>query len=450
MKFLSIIILLSSLCFAGQDVATVRFDNGDQLSGNIVSLNLQTLTWQSELLQNQAKFRVDQIKELELPSKLNAITQEEGHEAVLELSNGNSVKGMLVGLNDNEIYLNTWFGGKMAFSKSNVKSITISRANKTIYRGPTGLEDWKVIGSENSWVYSNNEFTANQVAGIAREFNFSDEFKIGYNTSWKSMLRSRVILFTSDLSSTTPQSGYEIIIQGNSIRLKRLTDNIPLSAASRNTTRITPNDIARIEICVSRRTKKIHIFIDDIFRSSFHDEKMEDINGKGLIFNSDTENEIKLSDILISEWDGHIEKTEDIEEGQEFEFDRFNRGVITPPTKTKELADGRMMLANGDTVEGEILGIEAEMIKIKTPFTEVKFPIHRIKNIPLKKLNPIPTARLNNGDVSAVFADGSKLVFRLDEVKDGKIIGYSENFGRAEFLQSAFKRIEFDLYPKYK
>jgi hypothetical protein len=106
-----------------------------------------------------------------------------------------------------------------------------------------------------------------------------------------------------------------------------------------------------------------------------------------------------------------------------------------------------MMLSNRDTIEGEVIGIEGEMIKIKTPFTEVTFPVNRINNIALKKANPMPTARLNNGDVKALLADGSSLVFRLDNVKDDKLSGYSDNFGRAEFLQSAFKRIEFNLYP---
>jgi len=62
----------------------------------------------------------------------------------------------------------------------------------------------------------------------------------------------------------------------------------------------------------------------------------------------------------------------------------------------------------------------------------------------------LETAKLYQGDVRAVLADGSIFVFRLDDVKDGKLIGFSQNFGRAEFSQSAFKRIEFNIYPKFK
>lgn len=451
MKFFVTLIFLTSFCFAAQDTATVRFTNGDQLSGNAVSLNLETLTWQSDLLQNQAQFKLDQIKDLELPSKINDSAQNAGHEAVLELTNGDSVKGMLAGLNEKEVHLNTWFAGKMVFSRLNVKSINISRANKTIYRGPTGMDDWKVLGDEKSWVYANNEFTSKATGAIARDFDFPDEMEIGYNLSWKGSFKSKVILFTSDITTPNPQTGYEIYIQGPSTRIRRLSDSNYLRIIA-NPSRMQPTENARIEIRTSQRSKKIHIFIDDVLQSTFVDDEMNKMKGKGLIFTSDANYETKLSEIQISEWDGHVDESNDDEaEFRELGFNRmnFHRGMPVQPQKPKELPDGRMMLANGDTLEGEVLGIEKEMIKIKTPFTEVIFPVHRIKNIALKKA-ALETPKLYNGDVRASLADGSKLVFRLEDVKDGKIIGYSQNFGKAEFELSAFKRIEFNIYPKYK
>jgi hypothetical protein len=57
-------------------------------------------------------------------------------------------------------------------------------------------------------------------------------------------------------------------------------------------------------------------------------------------------------------------------------------------------------------------------------------------------------AKLENGDVRATLADGSRLVFRLDGVDENAIIGFSQNFGTARFRKDAFKRIEFNLYPK--
>ncbi len=451
MKFPILFFILTAFCFAAQETAVVHFENGDQLSGNAVALNLQTLTWQSELLKDQPQFKLDQIKDLQLPSKLdNSLAQDAGHEAVLELTNGNTVKGLLTGLNDKEIHLNTWYAGKMVFDRLKVKSINISRKNKTLYSGPNGIDDWKVIGDENCWTYSNNELVSDGSGSIARDIDFTDEIEIGYDFSWKGMLKSKLIIFTSDITTATPKSGYEISFESSLIRIRRLSDGRLLVGRS-SPRREQPNENARITIRVSRQTKTIMVLIDDELQCTWNDGDMNDIKGKGLMFNSENNTQSKLSNIMISEWEGQLDEVASDEiDFQEQRFNlRFQRGVPVPPTKAQELPEGRMLLANGDTLEGEVLGIEGEMIKIKTPFTEVTFPVHRINNIALKKAN-LETPKLYQGDVRAVLADGSIFVFRLEDVKDGKIIGFSQNFGRADFLQSAFKRIEFNIYPKPK
>jgi hypothetical protein len=57
-------------------------------------------------------------------------------------------------------------------------------------------------------------------------------------------------------------------------------------------------------------------------------------------------------------------------------------------------------------------------------------------------------AKLYAADVRATLADGSRMVFRLDGVEENALIGFSQNFGTARFRKDAFKRIEFNLYPK--
>lgn len=456
MKFSIIFLILSTFCFAAQDTATVNFLNGDKLSGHAVSLNLQTLTWQSELLKDQAKFNMDQIKDLQLPFKLdNNSTKDAGHEAVLELTNGNTFKGLLTGLNDQEIRLNTWYAGEMVFKRLNVKSINISRKSKLIYSGPDGINDWKVNGDEKSWSYDadKNELISKGIGSIARNIDFSDDVEIAYDLSWKGSLRSKLIVFTSEITTTTPKSGYEISFIGSYARIKRLSDGNWLVGKVNQSRMQQNNNSARIVVRISSQSEKIMVLIDDEIMGTWTDDAINDIKDKGLMFNADTNSEIKLSNISVSEWDGFIE--ESIEDENNFNQQGFNNlrfqngGFPVTPPKPQELPEGRMLLANGDSLEGEVIGIEKEMIKIKTPFTEVTFPVQRINNIALKKAD-VETAKLYQGDVRAVLADGSIFVFRLDDVKDGKLIGFSQNFGRAEFLQTAFKRIEFNIYPKFK
>lgn len=453
MKIHLLFIFLSGFCLAAQDAAVVQFTNGDKISGTAVALNLQTLTWKSELLKNQAEFKLDQILDLQLPSKLDNQSEDQAnHEAVVELTNGDSVRGLLVGLSDKEIRLKTWYAGELVFRRVNVKSININQNSKILYRGPYGIDGWTVTGNEDSWKYENNEFISKSSGSIGREIDLTDEVKITYDFRWRGMMRSKVVLFAEDVTSTTHNKGYEIIFQGSMIRIRRLSDNNWLGS-NMVSRRAQAAEKSKIDIRVSNKSKRILIFVDDELQGSWQDDGMGVMNGKGVVFVSEYNYETAVSDILISEWDGFID--ESLTEEMQFRDPRFgimqmNRGrqLATPP-ESKELPEGRMLLANGDTLEGEVIGIENEMIKIKTPFAEVVFPVHRINNIALKSAN-LEIPKLYNGDVRAVLADGSKLVFRLDDVKDGKLIGFSQNFGRAEFAQSAFKRIEFNIYPKPK
>ena len=104
-----------------------------------------------------------------------------------------------------------------------------------------------------------------------------------------------------------------------------------------------------------------------------------------------------------------------------------------------------MELRNGDSIAGEVQDIVDGMIRVKTQFREVKLPVEALRSLALKPVDLEESIR-KNGDVRAWFPDGSSLVFRLDQVGDGTITGFSQNFGTATFKLAAFNRIEFNIY----
>jgi len=121
-------------------------------------------------------------------------------------------------------------------------------------------------------------------------------------------------------------------------------------------------------------------------------------------------------------------------------------GGIQPPVPVETPEDeGRMELANGDSIDGEVLGIDDGMIKLKTSLGEFSIPVARLRTLVLKPVE-LEQPKRRNGDVRAWFSDGTSMVFRLDDVKDGAFVGYSQTFGTAAFKIGAFRRIEFNIY----
>ena len=106
-----------------------------------------------------------------------------------------------------------------------------------------------------------------------------------------------------------------------------------------------------------------------------------------------------------------------------------------------------MELANGDSIEGDVLSIENGTITVKTPLGEVRLPVGRLRTIALPKVE-LEEAIRRNGDVHAWFPDGGRITFRLDSVGDGTITDSSQNFGTATFKLAAFSRLEFNIYDQ--
>ena len=104
-----------------------------------------------------------------------------------------------------------------------------------------------------------------------------------------------------------------------------------------------------------------------------------------------------------------------------------------------------MELANGDSLKGDVISVTDGMVAVKTPLGDVKLPVARIRTVALKKVDLERCIR-RNGDIRAWFGDGNAIVFRLDGVGDGTLMGSSQNFGKSTFKTTAFSRIEFNIH----
>ena len=160
---------------------------------------------------------------------------------------------------------------------------------------------------------------------------------------------------------------------------------------------------------------------------------------------------MRISRITVAPWDGTVDQVPEPRRGI---IRRFN---IQPedeepdpdpepePSLRETPKETRMDLANGDSLDGEVISIENSMIAIKSSLGDIKLPVNRLRTVALKSVGYDESIR-RNGDIRASFPDGSSMVFRLDSAADGTITGSSQNFGSATFNMDAFNRIEFNIY----
>ncbi len=449
MKITSIIVLgvvvIAGTSLAEETASSVRFANNDHLSGTMESLTPERLVWQSDILEKPTAFLLEKVLEVTLPA--NQPESDARHLASVTLTNGDIVRGQLASVSDDVIELDTWFAGRMKFNRLMISDIHIAERANLVFRGPTGLDGWKQSGNKRAWTFQNSALQSSGSGSIARELpDLPDECSLSFDLTWRNHLTMRVIVLSDDLASDHPSAGYELQIQSRNVTF-RSSKGQRFIGQTTNVPMLQENEKVRIEVRASARSGKVSLYIDGLLIENWTDTQLkQSAFGKGIHFISQDISPVQVSRIEVAAWDGETEPLPDAR----FQF--ANRDIgddledqPTAPAAAAEAGAGRMELRNGDSIAGQVQDIVDGMIRVKTPFREVKLPVEALRSLALKPVDLERSIR-KNGDVRAWFPDGSSLVFRLDQVGDGTITGFSQNFGTATFKLSAFNRIEFNIY----
>ncbi len=447
-RIFSVSFLLLGLLCADPKSSTVRFINGDQLTGEVLSFTPEALSWTSPMLVEPAVFPIENVLDVTMTSPNGRQDRlQGGHEAKIHMTNGDVFHGQLSGLNDDAVKLKTWYADDLVLKTVNVREVTIQPASEIIYRGPNSMEEWTQSDGTDRWLFRDGALEAEGPTGIAKEIDFPDEFQIEFVAEWRGNFRPKVVFLSGDIDSVDPDTGYTIVFQGNSVLLRKSGSNDWLGRAA-NAGNLRENEKATLLLQVSQKAGKILLFVDGERIQLWEDGEMAAATlGDCLHFIAQGDTPLRISDLEVTNWDGYIEEVNPQVQLRGNRFDGgFDSGI--PETQKEVIEEGRMVLRNGDSMKGEITGVKGDMVTVKTEFSEVEIPIERLHNLILQE-SKMETPKRNKGDIRAHMKDGSRVVFRIDEVEDDYLVGFSQNFGTAKFSREAFDKIEFNIYPRF-
>lgn len=445
---LAILPLAAALACATEEFnSSVRFSNQDQLTGAVDSLSTERLVWKSPILEKPTPFFLKHVLDLTLVPVEPIGTM--SHEASVTLTNGDLIRGQLAAVSEEQIELDTWYAGRLMINRLMVNDIRITEQTKLNYRGPTSLDGWVQSGEQPAWGYLNSSLNSKAAGSIARNVDLPDECTISFSVAWNNSLAFKFIIFSKDLSTDRPSSGYEFTFMQRRVFVRNCKTQ-RIVGTTQNAVALQETEKAQIEIQASLKSGKITLSVDGEMIDVWTDpEIIRDAMGRGIHFVAQNDPPIQISRIAVGSWDGEVTQ---VPKRQEFEgfAQQEDFDMSEPPATQNKLAPGRMELRNGDTIEGELLSIQNGTVQLKTPFREVKLPVGALRSIALKPAD-LERCKRENGDVRAWFPDGSSLVFRLDGVEAGDLLGSSQNFKPTRFKLSAFSRIEFNIYnPEYE
>lgn len=437
--------------------ATLRFLNDDRLNGTLQSFSANSLTLQSPTLRQAAAFPIASLHELVLPYRPELPNPNRPATAVVTLTNGDTVHGQLAGANDAVVSLDTPFAGRLNFNRLMVGDVRIVPADDATFVGPTGLEGWSQTSAKSPpWEFQRGSFRTRSSGGIGRLDLLGDANRIAFDLAWKGeSLGFKLKWFTTTAVSNSGKSGYEFTFQRGSVYLRNR--NAANTLGNVHLSELLENTRVRLEIRSDRRSGKTCLYVNDRMIDVWTDPDARTSRfGSGLQFHSTNQTELKLENLRISPWDGVVTDQPDPQAGMfnpnllnQLDLNELN-GQPKPEHETKpETPPGRMELANGDSIDGQVKSVDGGTITLATPLGEVTLPVDRLRSLALKPVSSERCIR-RSGDVRAHFSNGSSLVFRLDSATPESLSGSSQNFGTASFLLKSIERIEFNIYPKLR
>lgn len=409
-------------------VELLEFLDGSMLHGRLDSIDSTNgLKWEHPAAKQPIVFKPDNIAWVRFPNASKSFAPQFKTTCQFRFANGDEFFGNLLSLDENEMELETWFGGKFKTPRSTVRSLRFfPDGATTIYEGPTGLEGWEVgkMPNPRAWRYEDGAFIAQGAGTIGRDLKLPDASRVEFDLAWSSPFSLLFSFYTGMLDGFNyNSSSYMFYMTQGNISLQRI--NAGSGSTTIGRTEMIPAMLNKRKVHLEFRGDKeeslLELLADGKRVAQWRDNAGWIGKGSGVLFYSQTEGGLKISNIKVSSWDG--------KPGLEM--------------ATNVLSDDQIFLANSDKVTGSVGALRNGKLKITSKTAPLEIPRERITQIIFTNdaTNSVPREPWN---IQASVAGGGTISFALEKWTSEKILGRNKNFGKVSLNSKSIRQIQFN------
>lgn len=238
-------------------------------------------------------------------------TPDERYSARFKFFNGDQLYGDLVSMDERSVTLKSWFAGRLTGPRSALQSITFfNHGSHVIYSGPNGTAGWNV-NAANAWLEQDGFLLGGPNAFLGREFRLTNQVSVEFKLMWQKALHVIVSLFTENHRSYNYNGrGYQLTLGVGYANLMRGGAGRSLSPMGSAATPVrTGREPVTFEIRLDREKGLIALLIDGKLVHKWIDPAGFASQQNGLSFHNRSQ-QISLGGIRVTEWDGGFEDTE--------------------------------------------------------------------------------------------------------------------------------------------
>ena len=355
--------------------------------------------------------------------------------------NGDELTGNLVSLDAQHIELETWFAGKLRAPRTGVQSLAfLARGFATLYDGPENLDGWATGPTPGAWQLRDGVLTAGANAFMGRDLKLPPQARIEFDVGSGGALNLYFSLYTDAVERFNfASSGYQFNLGLGYVNLMRGQGNFGMQHLGQAQIPVPfPGKKMHVEVRADMAAGTLTLLVDGNVVQQWNNPSAAKpepalepnlpptvaeavraaaaargpaLPGTGLSFFT-LNSGIQLSGIRVSAWDGRPIEPEVLATNFTGQFVRF---------------------ANKDRANGQVETIrDGRLAFVPTGGMRLEVPLARVTQIVFAPEQPAATNR-PAGETHARLSSGETIALTQPRWEGRQLAGVSPHFGPLQF-----------------
>ncbi len=404
--------------------------DGSTLHGRLRSIDVtKGVSWEHPQAKRPFEFAPDNLATIRFSHPDKNPARRTDPISQFRFANGDEFFGNLISINETEVELQTAFGGKFKTPRATLSSIRFfPKGAAPIFEGPTGLEGWTVgkTQSTNTWVYRDGTFVANASGTIGRDLNLPAASRLEFDLAWTAPFNLLFSFYTGNFENFNyNNSSYMFYITLGNISLQRINAGAGSSMMGRTESigAMLANKKVHLEFRANKADGTLEVLVDGKLINRWIDTAGWVGNGSGILFYSQNDSAITVSNLKVSEWDGRPQNE---------------------ATTNSTSAIDQLLLANNDSVSGKLTSVAAGNVKFVSSSAPLEIPLQRVTHLLLGSGAKTNSAPRNPWEVQVALAGGGTISFNLEKWGPETISGQNKDFGKISLNSPSVRQMRFN------
>jgi hypothetical protein len=403
------------------------FKNKDMLHGTLIDGNFKNgISWKPLNAFGTIAFKPNNISSIKMGK---CRMPDIGSYTKLIFTNGDSILGNVLSFQGGKLKFKSAFGNIVSIDSRMLKALVPAIANMEIlYTGPENASSWK----STSWgetkkkpFIQDGELIVPAFSSSGADMKLPSKVKIEFDFKTFGQCQFYFIFFADALQSRF-KNNYSLNIFSGYIYLQKYSkskrNSINLGHTQCQDLKIGKGSIT---LFVDHDKGAITMMVNGKLVKQWVDNKPEKA-GKFIYFVNQSQGILKISNLLISKWNGTF--------------------VDDADNNVHDVNLDTLLFMNDDFAYGSFNYIKDGFLSFSTDAAEFNVSLNKIKKLSFASKSR-RLARKNPNDIKCFISDSTQITFKLNNISNEHIItGISENFGNVSINLDFIRKINMNIY----